>query len=89
MHFNNAKEKSISWVSFQVYDVAYRGLSIGRTVLLWGLLGLQNMWNIALLLHVMHMSRKHVRSGFNNIRFPLCFCKCADVKRMKETGLIE
>lgn len=30
MHFNNAKEKSISWVSFQVYDVAYRGLSTGR-----------------------------------------------------------
>lgn len=43
MHFNNAKEKSISWVSFQVYDVAYRGLSIGPAVLLWGLLGLQNM----------------------------------------------
>ena len=38
-----------------------------RAVLIWGLLGLQNMRNNALLLHIIHMSRKRICLRFFNV----------------------
>lgn len=50
-----------------------------RAVLVWDLLGLQNMQNNALLLRIVHMSREHPSSHFN-IQFLLCFYSCTDAK---------
>lgn len=52
-----------------------------RAVLVWDLLGLQNMQNNALLLRTMQVIRKRF---FNNIWFIWPFYTCADVKEGKK-----